>query len=305
VSCFISDTSRGERFQHLIARATFMDEVAYDLNRTGLRLELLQLELTESVMIDGIFFHCQEDETAEELGLHVLHRRFRNRILLSQLSALSTVRCTQGRSIVCQDVPFESGRQDTLVQSLITLAQNIGLRVIVEGVETTEQLALIRDEVQGYLLGRPNSNPTATITSCCDRERQAVAEPAGQPEKDHSSVLKQQKRFSPKSAAILVSHLTTRIEAIRGMKSEQIDALQGGRKGRTTVPDDLSDIQQYLFDNRRFADNPPCALNSVLKWTWKSESDCSRHPGITIGCESSFDAARSPLNSPWWAGAHI
>jgi hypothetical protein len=192
-----------------------------------------------------------------------------------------------------------------LVQSLITLAQNIGLRVIVEGVETTEQLALIRDEVQGYLLGRPNSNPTATITSCCDRERQAVAEPAGQPEKDHGSVLKQQKRFSPKSAAILVSHLTTRVEAIRGMKSEQIDALQGGRKGRTGVPDDLSDIQQYLFDNRRFADNPPCALNSVLKWTWKSESDCSRHPGITIGCESSFDAARAPLNSPWWAGAHI
>ena len=68
-----------------------------------------------------------------------------------------------------------------LVQSLITLAQNIGLRVIVEGVETAEQLAVIRDlggnEVQGYLLGRPNSNPTATIRSSCDRERQAVAEP--------------------------------------------------------------------------------------------------------------------------------
>jgi EAL domain-containing protein (putative c-di-GMP-specific phosphodiesterase class I) len=62
-----------------------------------------------------------------------------------------------------------------LVQSLITLAQNIGLRVIVEGVETAEQLAVIRDlggnEVQGYLLGRPNSNPTATITSYCDEEK--------------------------------------------------------------------------------------------------------------------------------------
>jgi predicted signal transduction protein with EAL and GGDEF domain len=58
--------------------------------------------------------------------------------------------------------------------------------VIVEGVETAEQLAVIRDlggdEVQGYLLGRPNSNPTATITSCCDREKQAAAEPICQPE---------------------------------------------------------------------------------------------------------------------------
>ncbi len=73
-----------------------------------------------------------------------------------------------------------------LVQSLITLAQNIGLRVIVEGVETAEQLAVIRDlggnEVQGYLLGRPNSNPTATVTSCCDREKQDVPEPKCQPE---------------------------------------------------------------------------------------------------------------------------
>ena len=68
-----------------------------------------------------------------------------------------------------------------LLQSLITLARNIGLRVIVEGVETAEQLAVIRDlggnEVQGYLLGRPNSNPASTILSLCDREKQAVAEP--------------------------------------------------------------------------------------------------------------------------------
>jgi EAL domain-containing protein (putative c-di-GMP-specific phosphodiesterase class I) len=73
-----------------------------------------------------------------------------------------------------------------LVQSLITLAQNIGLRVIVEGVETAEQLAVIKDlggnEAQGYLLGRPNSNPTSTILSFLDREKQAVAEPARQPE---------------------------------------------------------------------------------------------------------------------------
>jgi hypothetical protein len=49
--------------------------------------------------------------------------------------------------------------------------------------------------------------------------------------KDHGSVLKQRKRFSSKPAAILVSHLMTRVDANRGMKGEQIDALQGVRKG--------------------------------------------------------------------------
>jgi len=50
-----------------------------------------------------------------------------------------------------------------MIPALIALAHNIGLRVIVEGVETQEQLDLIRafgaEEVQGYLLGRPTPNP--------------------------------------------------------------------------------------------------------------------------------------------------
>jgi EAL domain/TonB dependent receptor len=96
---------------------------------------------------------------------------------LSYLPSLPFDALKVDRSFVknCHSSP--EGRM--LVQSLITLAQNIGLRVIVEGVETAEHLAVIRDlganEVQGYLLGRPTSNPIATVTSCCDREIQAAA----------------------------------------------------------------------------------------------------------------------------------
>jgi len=42
---------------------------------------------------------------------------------------------------------------------MISLAHSLGKRVIVEGVETTRQLEVLRDlncdEVQGFLLGRP------------------------------------------------------------------------------------------------------------------------------------------------------
>ena len=55
------------------------------------------------------------------------------------------------------------GHQDVavpLIRGMISLAHSIGKTVIVEGVETTEQLELLRgldcDEVQGYLLGRPS-----------------------------------------------------------------------------------------------------------------------------------------------------
>jgi EAL domain-containing protein (putative c-di-GMP-specific phosphodiesterase class I) len=61
----------------------------------------------------------------------------------------------------------EKPESESMVRTLIMLAKNIGMRVIVEGVETQEQLELIRtygaDEVQGYLLGRPTPNPMGMI----------------------------------------------------------------------------------------------------------------------------------------------
>jgi EAL domain-containing protein (putative c-di-GMP-specific phosphodiesterase class I) len=46
-----------------------------------------------------------------------------------------------------------------LVHAMINLAHNLNLEVVAEGVETTEQLDLLRgfgcDQVQGYLISKP------------------------------------------------------------------------------------------------------------------------------------------------------
>jgi EAL domain-containing protein (putative c-di-GMP-specific phosphodiesterase class I) len=51
-----------------------------------------------------------------------------------------------------------------LISGMISLAQGMGKRVIVEGVETPQQLEILRqagcDEVQGWLLGAPALAPT-------------------------------------------------------------------------------------------------------------------------------------------------
>jgi Amt family ammonium transporter len=53
---------------------------------------------------------------------------------------------------------------DAMVHSLVTLAHNFGMRVIAEGVETEQQMAMIAEigcnEVQGYLLGKPTADAT-------------------------------------------------------------------------------------------------------------------------------------------------
>jgi EAL domain-containing protein (putative c-di-GMP-specific phosphodiesterase class I) len=56
-----------------------------------------------------------------------------------------------------------------MVQSLVTLSHNLGMQVIVEGIETPEQLAMIKafggNEAQGYLLGKPTPDPAALLSS--------------------------------------------------------------------------------------------------------------------------------------------
>lgn len=58
---------------------------------------------------------------------------------------------------------------EAMIRTLIALAHNMEMRVIVEGVESAEQLGLVRslgaDEVQGFFLGRPTSNLVSEILS--------------------------------------------------------------------------------------------------------------------------------------------
>ena len=160
-------------------RATFADEVAETLLKTGLSPECLQLELTESIMIDGIPDTAANMKKLKELGVSFAIDDFGTGYsCLSYLPSLPFDALKIDRSFVRSCDSSVEGRM--LVQSLISLAQNIGLRVIVEGVETREQLSVIRklggDEMQGYLLGRPNSDPASTILSLNDGDQETALE---------------------------------------------------------------------------------------------------------------------------------
>jgi EAL domain-containing protein (putative c-di-GMP-specific phosphodiesterase class I) len=68
-------------------------------------------------------------------------------------------------------------RPDTraFVQSILMMAHNLHMKVIVEGIETKEQLELMKalgtDEAQGFLLGRPSPNPLEQLAWGADISR--------------------------------------------------------------------------------------------------------------------------------------
>ncbi len=59
----------------------------------------------------------------------------------------------------------EGSRQFRLLESVVRLCKDMGARVVAEGIETPPELVLVEragvDLCQGYLLGRPDSDPRA------------------------------------------------------------------------------------------------------------------------------------------------
>ena len=148
------------------ARNTFVEEVVEVLNRTGLRPDLLQLELTESATLVSINHAAETMARLKALGVTMAMDDFGTGYsCLSYLPKLAFDALKIDRSFVRE--LMTSSETKALVASILTLARNLNMKVIVEGIENEEQLTLVGelggDEAQGYLLGRPDSNPASHI----------------------------------------------------------------------------------------------------------------------------------------------
>jgi len=148
------------------SRNSYVEEVVDTLNRTGLKPELLQIELTETVMLGAVERCAQKMRQLRALGISLAIDDFGTGYsCLSYLPTLPFDALKIDRSFVREI----SSKPETvaMVHSLIGLAHNIGMRVIVEGIEELQQLNLIRkiggNEIQGFLLGRPTPDPISQL----------------------------------------------------------------------------------------------------------------------------------------------
>ena len=74
-------------------------------------------------------------------------------------------------------------RGKAMLQDIIGLVRNRGHNILVEGVETDEQLRLMQefriDQVQGYYVGRPAPAETFMTPPPSDQRRARLMRPAG------------------------------------------------------------------------------------------------------------------------------
>jgi EAL domain-containing protein (putative c-di-GMP-specific phosphodiesterase class I) len=139
-------------------RPEFIEDVFAVLEASGLPPELLELEVTEGVLLSGIDKAISMLKSLRELGVQVAIDDFGTGFSsLNYLRRLPITKVKLDRSFIT-DVTRDRGSA-AIVQGVITMAHHLGLLVVAEGIETVEQQNYLAssdcDLLQGFLYSRP------------------------------------------------------------------------------------------------------------------------------------------------------
>jgi diguanylate cyclase (GGDEF)-like protein len=130
------------------------------LLESGLPPECLELEITENIALgrdDAVLAHLR---ALRARGVNLAFDDFGTGYAsLSYLARYPLTRIKIDQSFVRKITPKSAVQDTAIVRSLVAMAHNLGLQVIAEGVETSDQLAFLEtlqcEEVQGFLYSKP------------------------------------------------------------------------------------------------------------------------------------------------------
>ncbi|HEX8873720.1 MAG TPA: EAL domain-containing protein, partial [Nitrosospira sp.] len=136
----------------------FVATVEHALDDSGLSPEKLELELTESVVMQGAEPALEKLRQLDALGVKVAIDDFGTGYSsLSYLRQFTVDRLKIDQSFV-HDLPGNTDAE-AIVAAIIAMGLSLGLRIIAEGVETEAQATFLRriscNEGQGYLYATP------------------------------------------------------------------------------------------------------------------------------------------------------
>jgi len=137
----------------------FASQIRSDIDQTGMDPASLELEITESSMMDNMNEAIREIEKLRALGVRISIDDFGTGYSsLSYLKMLPVDSVKIDRSFI-RDLSESSRGEISLVRAMITLAHDLNLKVVAEGVETEEQWRVLVDLncdlIQGFLLHKP------------------------------------------------------------------------------------------------------------------------------------------------------
>ncbi len=145
--------SRSTLSYHFLA-----DQLLALITKHNIDISLLELEVTETAEVDNQLVFSQALEKLKEYGFSISIDDFGVRN--ASLSLFTTINfdiLKLDRSLVKTLAQNQKAR--VLIRSLAVICSDLGIKLIAEGVETLEQLDILKElrcnEVQGYLFSKP------------------------------------------------------------------------------------------------------------------------------------------------------
>jgi predicted signal transduction protein with EAL and GGDEF domain len=148
------------------------DIVTAALAHTRLAAHRLELEVTENALLEGSGSVYAELQKLRQIGLSLVIDDFGTGYSsLNYIWKFPFSKIKLDRAFVAGSTVAESTIA-AVVRAITGLAQTLGLRVTVEGIESSEQVQLFAElgchEMQGYFLGRPLPRTQIAVTILSD-----------------------------------------------------------------------------------------------------------------------------------------
>ncbi len=169
-SCrFIHDYNRCHKSNYSIAvnistfqllNEDFEEKVTRILKESGLDPSLLELEITETMLMNSMSIAYEKLNFLREKNISIALDDFGTGYSsLTYLKALPITTVKLDKSFIDDIATDELSLK--IVENVIQIAKNIGLKIVVEGVETIDQLEILKalhcNKIQGYYFCKPVS----------------------------------------------------------------------------------------------------------------------------------------------------
>ncbi len=140
------------------------DSVAAALKETGLPSKYLELEITETVVMDNVNSAIETLGRLKKMGMGLSIDDFGTGYSSFAYLKKFPIGVLKIDMMFVKDI-VEKKEDEQIISAMISMAHSLGLKVVAEGVETHEQLQILRelgcDQVQGFLCSKPVSAANA------------------------------------------------------------------------------------------------------------------------------------------------
>ncbi len=140
----------------------FVSDMAKIIEETGIDTHYLELEITEGIAMENIDRTSDKLNQLKRMGIQITIDDFGTGYSsLYYLKRFPIHNLKIDKSFVRHAIT--NSNDSTIIRTIISMAHNLNLQVIAEGVETDQQLQFLSilrcNRAQGYLIARPMANP--------------------------------------------------------------------------------------------------------------------------------------------------